>query len=286
MSLDRVQSLPPELSDLRGRSVCLGPTLDVVLGQREYPVPVAKLLGEALLLAVALAATLKYDGVFTLQIKGDGPVSLIIADVVAASPPVADDEQYLSHSVVRGTARFNPDLVARMTADPYMPPLALLGKGWLAFTVDQGGDTERYQGIVALRGTTLAACLQHYFQQSEQVPTAIRLSLDQRDGFWSGSAALLQRLPGQRGAEDVLLEQVSGAMVERLFDQEAGRLIEVGAIRPGCRCSRERVAATLRALDRTEIESLRDDGAIRVTCEFCNTTYSFDEQQLAEAYAA
>jgi molecular chaperone Hsp33 len=271
---------------------------------------VARLLGETVVLAVTLAATLKYDGVFTLQLKGDGPVSLAVADVQAA-----DGERR-----VRGYARFDAAAVSAAVAGEtgetgdIGDAAALLGRGWLAFTVDQGGETERYQGIVALSGATLAECVQHYFQQSEQLPTGLRLALapavtaTATATGWHGAALLVQRLPGDADVREaptgsaelddwrramVLMATLGpGELLDaglsdhdllyRLFHEDGVRVFEPASVTAGCRCSHDRVARMLRSLPRAELEAeaARHDGAIEVTCEFCNAAYRFDASQL------
>src|SRR5215471_5313406 len=138
---DLVQPFRIDPFALRGRLVRLGPTVDRILSQHDYPEPVAAILGEAIALAVTLAGALKYDGVFTLQTKSDGPVRLIVADVS-------------TEGAVRGYAQYDRDrLPAHLAGSPSVPDL--IGAGYIAFTVDQGENTERYQGIVELAGATL-----------------------------------------------------------------------------------------------------------------------------------
>jgi len=308
-STDRVLPFQTERSHLRGRLVRLGPLLSHILGRHDYPDAVARLLGETALLAVALASNLKYDGVFTLQVKGDGPVGLIVVDVVCGLVP---SDIGPAARTVRGVARFDRDAVAKMTADPHMLQMSLVGKGWLAFTVDQGPDTERYQGIVALRGKTLAECVQHYFLQSEQLATGITLAISNEIGLWNGTALLLQRLPTDSeppgtapgttdeddwrramvlmatlGAAEMLDPALADAdLLWRLFHEDGVRVFDQNLLVPGCRCSRDKVSSTLRALDRTDVESLREDGMVKVTCEFCNTEYRFDDRELTLLYDA
>ncbi|MEI6558040.1 MAG: Hsp33 family molecular chaperone HslO [Rhodospirillaceae bacterium] len=296
---DRVLPFQTERTPLRGRLVRLGPLLGGMLGRHDYPEPVARLLGETALLAAALGSILKYDGVFTLQIKGDGPVGLMVVDIVgtlAATP-----------RVVRGYARFDHDAVAKMAADPHLLSMSLVGRGWLAFTVDQGPDTERYQGIVALRGRTLAECVQHYFLQSEQLATGLRVAIGHENGVWNGTALLLQRLPGDgpsAGADPgsseeddwrramvlmatltapELLDQDLGdqPLLWRLFHEDGIRVFEENHLIEGCRCSRDKVISVLRSLDRAELDGLRENGIVTVTCEFCTSAYRFDDRELA-----
>ncbi|WP_114392180.1 Hsp33 family molecular chaperone HslO [Oleisolibacter albus] len=299
---DIVQPFLLERSALRGRLVRLGPALDEILTRHAYPEPVARLLAETILLAATLAAALKYDGIFTLQTKGDGPVAYTVADVTS----VGD---------LRGYARFDQDrLTEQQSHKGFQADLgSLLGSGYLAFTVDQGENTERYQGIVELRGADLSAAVRHYFRQSEQLASAIRSAVGKdADGKWVGGAVMLQTLPPEdaglfadyrpgNSEEDwnragILLNTVAEAelldpalpantLLYRLFHEEAPRVHERRELRPGCRCSRERVSTALRSIERTELDDLREDGKVKVSCEFCNTTYAFDDADLDRVYA-
>src|SRR5215475_1943589 len=160
---DLVQPFQIEPFALRGRLVRLGPALDSILTRHAYPAPVATMLGEAITLALALAGALKYEGVFTLQTKGDGPIKLMVADVTTAG-------------AIRGYAQFDAARLEAETAATGSVP-RLLGAGYLALTVDQGEHTERYQGIVELQGSTLAECVHHYFRQSEQVEAGLKVAV-------------------------------------------------------------------------------------------------------------
>ena len=168
-----------EAQGLRGRLVRLGPLADDILHRHHYPAPVARLLAEMLALAALLAGALKYEGVFTLQTSGNGPVRLMVADVTSAG-------------AMRAYAQFD---AARLPAEGDASVPRLLGAGHLAFTVDQGDFTDRYQGIVDLDGATLADCVHHYFRQSEQLQCALRLAVTEHDGHWRAGALMLQRLP-------------------------------------------------------------------------------------------
>lgn len=148
---------------LSGRMARLGEAVDDVLRRHDYPEPVAELLGEAIALSAILAGALKFDGIFTLQVQGDGPVSLLLADVQTADGA----ERY----EVRGYAKYDADALAAHDAAG-----TLLGEGYFALTVDQGAHTERYQGMVEITGSNLAECAQHYFRQSQQMDAAITLS--------------------------------------------------------------------------------------------------------------
>ena len=148
-----------EVPGLRGRLVRLGAIVDEILSRHAYPEPVASLLGEHLALTGALASMLKFDGIFTLQTKGDGPVTMMVADVTTAGG-------------LRGYAEFDGAAVAEMIERQAERPITcnrLLGAGYLAYTVDQGGQSERHQGIVELTGESLADTIHHYWTCIEKV---------------------------------------------------------------------------------------------------------------------
>lgn len=281
---------------LRGRLVRLGPAIDRILSQHDYPAPVATLLGEAITLAVMLAGALKYDGVFTLQTKGDGPIGLMVADVSTTG-------------AVRGYAQFD---AAKLAAAPAMTDESpsvpdLLGHGYIAFTVDQGEHTDRYQGIVELLGATLADCAQHYFRQSEQIQAGIKLAVGRAGpgSGWRAGGLMLQRVPPEGGytviADDVedgwrraMVLMSSATAVElidpglapnrllyRLFHEDGVRVFHTQPLEARCRCSRERIERILRAFPADEIEDMQKERQTTVTCEFCSTSYVFEAAELA-----
>ena len=277
-----------ESSGIRGRLLRLGPAAEGILSRHAYPAALAGVLAELLALAGSLSSLLKYEGVFTLQTSGDGPVATMVADVT-------------SDGVLRGYAGFDAPRLA--AASPIAAPIPqLLGKGHLAFTVDQGEDSERYQGIVALSGESLADCLQHYFLQSEQSRTGILVASREAEAGWRSAALVLQRLPEEaRQAPDqdedswqrAMLLQATCTTSElldpnlaprdllfRLFHEEGVRVFEPRPLVDGCRCSRERLEVVLRSLPRDDVMALREDGKVIVTCEFCSKAYDFDSDAL------
>ena len=296
---DLVLPFQIEASRLRGRIVKLGPALDEILTRHKYPEPVARFLAETMALAVLLSSMLKYDGIFTLQTKGDGPIKLMVADITS----VGD---------IRAYAQYDEDALKKAADDVAIAPApALLGKGYIAFTVDQGPNTDRYQGIVELYGKTLADCVQHYFRQSEQIDTGLTVSVDQENGngAWRAGGIMVQRLPQDptekvlgSGHEDdwrramVLLSSTTGEellspdlaasdLLFRLFHEDGVRVWQPKALRFGCRCSRERVADMLSSLPRDEVQELKiDDGRVEVVCQFCSTAYHFDDADLDRVY--
>lgn len=291
---DIVQPFQIEGPGLRGRLVRLGSAVDTVLKRHDYEPPVAALLAEALALAAALSAALKYEGIFTLQIKGDGPVRMMVADVT-------------SDGALRGYADVKGDLPSE--ADILAAPVPrLIGAGHLAFTVDQGSHTERYQGIVELTGASLAECVHHYFEQSEQFGAVMQLAAGRNDaGLWRAGAMMLQRLPDHEPIiilEErdeawrravILMSSVTGEelldrdlapadLLFRLFHEDGVRIYGPQELAFGCRCSRERAEHILGSLPRAEVEALYEDGRITVTCQFCNAAESFTPGNIAALF--
>ncbi len=306
---DLIQPYQIERFALRGRLVRLGAVADAILTQHDYPEPVAAILGETLALAAVLAGALKYKGVFTLQTKGDGPVSMLVADVT-------------SEGNMRGYAQFDAARLGAALDGPVEGPVPrLLGAGHLAFTVDQGPETERYQGIVDLAGATMAECAHHYFRQSEQLETAILLACERVEApegvntdaepRWRAAGITLQRMPASGGGGafgedededcwrraltlmatvrgDELLGPAPGPhdLLYRLYHEDGVRVFRPRRLVARCRCGREGVAATLGALPRGELADMKIDGNVVVTCQFCNADYVFDDSQLEALFAS
>jgi molecular chaperone Hsp33 len=292
---DRVLPFQIEASALRGRIVRLGPVLDEVLRHHAYPKPVAERLAEMLALAALLSGALKFEGVFTLQIKGDGPVKLMVADVTSAGH-------------MRGYAQFDAAMVAGLSSGPTPSVPRLFGAGYLALTVDQGAHTERYQGIVELTGATLAECVHGYFRQSEQLEAAVMVAARAPAGGgnqgWRAGALMLQRLPagGSEMALDdadeawrralILMSSCSPAeltaaelssedLLYRLFHEDGVRVFRDHGLEAKCRCSRDRVVRVLEALPRQDLDEMKVEGEVVVTCEFCSRVYRFGDADIA-----
>lgn len=279
---DEIRPFQIEGPGVRGRLVRLGPALEGMFAPHDYPEVVAALLGEAVALSCVLSSGLKYDGVFILQTQSDGPIRMMVADVS-------------SNGDLRSCARFDEDGLGELPEENPVPHL--LGSGHLAFTVDQGDHMERYQGITGLDGATLSECAHHYFRDSEQVETAIVLAADAGDPV-RAAGLMIQRLPedGEETDEDAwrrcvaLMSSVTRDellnpelspedLLFRLFHDDGVRLFEAKDLRYACRCSREKVAAALKTIDPAEVASLAEDGAVKVTCEFCKATYAFDPSE-------
>ena len=307
---DLVQPFMLESSGIRGDLVRLGSVADHIITRHAYPDALAALLCEMLALTAMLSSMMKYDGVFSLQTKGDGPVGLMVADMTS--------EGYLRGYAGFDAAKLEAALAGEDGApDGARPGVAeLLGTGYLAFTMDQGPDMERYQGIVDLSGPALADCLQHYFRQSEQIQTGLIVASGGARGAWTSAGLILQRVPGQgagQGAgpnapagppdedawrramilqasctEDELLDPdlPVNDLLYRLFHEEGVRVFRRRPLDARCSCSRKRLEKTLRAMPRAEIEDLKLDGKVIVTCEFCNRRYRFDGAALDRIYAS
>lgn len=285
---DQVQPFQIEASSLRGRLIRLGPALDRIVAAHGYPEPVAALLAEMVVLAGMLASALKYDGIFTLQATGNGPVSALMADVTSAGD-------------MRGYARVDRERLPEAGREP-TELRTLLGKGHLAFTVDQGSHTQRYQGIVELTGGTLAECLQFYFRQSEQIDAGLKVAVGRRDAQWRGGGLMVQRLPEDPGTvasdkqedwrramilmgsctPDELIDPGLSArgLLYRLFHEDGVRVYAPMSVQKGCRCSRERIANILASFSEAEVKDCMVAENVVITCEFCNSRYVFGRSEV------
>ncbi len=266
---------------VRGELVHLNACWRAMLDNHDYPAPVRRLLGEAMAAVVLLASILKFKGQLTLQIHGNGPLTLLVAQ--------CDAERH-----IRGIAKWEgSDLPETLSG--------LTGDGRLAITIETGKDGERYQGIVAAEGETLAACLEGYFENSEQLPTRLWLAADDN----SAAGMLLQQLPGQAASEEaaddwrraqLLAETLSEEelmgldnveVLHRLFHEDQLRLFDPAPVAFRCSCSRERVDSALRLLGRGELEDLAEaDGSVEVRCEFCGRSYPLDPVDLEQLFTA
>jgi molecular chaperone Hsp33 len=300
--------------DLRGRIVRLGAAVDTILSSHDYPVPVAKLLGEAIVLTVMLGSALKIDGRFILQTQSDGPVSMLVVN-------------FTSPGKVRACARFDAGRVAAAIAANAADHGKLLGRGHLAMTIDQGAEMSRYQGLVPLEGGNLEQAAHEYFARSEQIPTRVRLAVAEEfrasnDGprrHWRAGGILLQFLPksidrarqadldpgdappgtaphvipeddawveGRSLVETIndieLLDPdlSSERLAYRLFHEPGVRVFRAATVEAHCSCSRGSVENMLRSFPQTDRDDMVEDGKITVTCEFCSSTYVFAPNEI------
>jgi molecular chaperone Hsp33 len=277
----------------RGQLVHLGPAWAAMMEHHDYPPEVRDALGEAVAAAALLSSTLKYDGLLSLQLRGEGPMHLMLVECTDGL-------------AMRAVARFrNP---------PDTRDLRVLsGNGTLTVTVESGSAANRYQGIVPLAGASMGDCLRAYFEHSEQLPTRLWLRADGD----SASGLLLQRLPvtarppgvTESGAGGVSEEEVEDAwrrvqlvagtvtpeelatledreLLRRLFAEDDVRMFQSAPVFFRCRCSRERVGNMLRALGREEVDSVLEEfGQVEVRCEFCSRAYRYDAVDCAVLFA-
>jgi molecular chaperone Hsp33 len=280
-------------ADLRGRIVRLGSVLREILEPLDYPRQVERLIIEAVSLTVLLSSMLKYDGIFILQAQGKGPVTRLVCDMT-------------SKGDVRATASFDKDALAMLPADVEIPLVDVMGDGYLAFTVDQGEYTERYQGIVELQKDSLEQTIQHYFQQSEQIKTSIRLAMKiDEQGQWNAGGIMLQHLPNHdkipqdaKPKEDnwvraqILLTTCKDeelldmklrdeTLLYRLFHEEGVRVYAPLKITKGCRCNMPRILGILKSLNDDEKKDVIVDGKVIINCEFCNKNFEFKPEEIA-----
>jgi molecular chaperone Hsp33 len=293
MSDDLVGAFQIEGEPVRGRLARLGPAIHEILTGHAYPDVVANLLGEACALAALVGSNLKFDGRLIVQAQGSGPVRYVVAD-------------YDTTGGLRGYCRYDADEVAKASEGFQRPGArSLLGDGVFIMTVDQGGDMDRYQGVTAIEGETLALCAEQYFAQSEQTPTRIRLAVGQADegagAHWRAGGVLIQYIAEDqaRGSteeawdrtqalfetigEDELIdpELASNTLLWRLFHEDGVRVFGSQPLRAFCRCSQDRIETVLKSFpaeDRAEM--VEDDGKIRVTCEYCSRVYAVEPASL------
>ncbi|MGC3982482.1 MAG: Hsp33 family molecular chaperone HslO [Steroidobacteraceae bacterium] len=282
---------------IRGLLIHMDASWRALLEHRDYPPVIRDTLGEAVVASVLLAATIKFDGQLTLQMKGDGPMHLLLAQCTAGLG-------------VRGLSRYNTE-ARDLSADIQQ----LTGSGNLTVTIENEDLKQRYQGIVPIEGARIAQCLETYFEQSEQLPTRLWLHADEN----GVAGLLLQRLPtpqllddsasddeAQRQAQQrirldddwrrvqligdtlkpaELLELADREILRRLFNEDDLRLYDSAPVFFKCRCSRERVSTMLQSLGRDEVQSvLAERGQVEVRCDFCNRAYAFDAVDVAQLF--
>ncbi|TNE56782.1 MAG: Hsp33 family molecular chaperone [Alphaproteobacteria bacterium] len=293
-----------ENADVRGQIVRLGDTVDEVLTKHDYPLPVSQFVGELLTFVVMFGTSLKFEGKLSLQVSGDGPVSMIVAD-------------FFTPDKLRAYAQYDKAKVATLEAEGGdLTFTDWVGKGSLALIIDQGPETDRYQGFVPLEGNNLGDCLQTYFQQSEQLATSVcaavaQVIVPQDEGAkesWRAGAIMLQHLPQPNrqkvaGEEDpkeiwnrvnILLSTTEPhelldpmlspeQLLFRLFHEDGVRVFDARHFQAGCSCDAGRVLSVLRRFDEEDQRDMLQDGKINVRCEFCNAAYDFTLEDIAAA---
>jgi molecular chaperone Hsp33 len=278
---------------IRGHLVHLDAAWRALIEHREYPAPIRDTMGEAVAASLLLAATIKFEGVLSMQLQGDGPVHLMLA-------------QCTSGLGVRGLARYR-EVGHAPAGDPAgigrRRIVDLIGTGNLTVTLETDDGSQRYQGIVPIAGQRLAESLQVYFENSEQLPTRLWLHADAT----GASGMLLQKLPGMSAVDPATVEDAwrrvqligetltpeelgsltDAELLHRLFNEDDVRLYEPAPVYFRCRCSRERVGGMLQSLGEAETHSvLLERGEVEVRCDFCNRAYVFDAVDVAQLFNA
>ncbi len=268
----------------RGRFVKCETLMDDLLAHHTYPEVVEHVVIQAVLLAILLSSALKYDGLFTMQVQGSGPVTLIVVDV-------------MSDGQIRASVRFDEDKL------PKQPKTLadVFGKGVLVFTVDQDvKEDERYQGVIELSGNDLVSSVLAYFDKSEHVATDLILLSQQKDGHRLAAGILVQQVPGKEvnpEKEDfetisVLMQSVqkkeifdaslsAEQVLFRLFHANMLTIFPKKDIRFECRCSEEKIKHVLGSFSEEQLNDMYEDGTIHVTCQFCGKTYDFKKEDLS-----
>ena len=278
---------------VRGRLVRLGDAIDAILSAHAYPEPVAALLGEACALAALIGSALKFEGRLIVQAQGDGPVRYVVAD-------------YDTQGHLRGYCRFDEAEVAAASQGFARPGAkTLLGEGVFVMTLDRGPDFERTQGITPIEGESLSLAAEHYFQQSEQIPTKVRLAVGavttEAGTAWRAGGAMIQVIAADdaRGetletwdrsralfqtlGDDELIDPTISpeTLLFRLFHEDGVRLEDPRALQAVCRCSKDRIGAVLASFGPEErADMVEPDGKIRVTCEYCATIYELEPEEI------
>ncbi|MDD1796181.1 Hsp33 family molecular chaperone HslO [Enterovibrio makurazakiensis] len=265
---------------VRGELVQLSETYQQLTGGKDYPAPVKQMLGELLVATSLLTATLKFEGSITVQIQGEGPVSLVVVN--------GNHNQ-----VMRGTSRWQDDLPESASFKE------LVGKGQMVITIEPEKG-ERYQGIVALEADTLEACLEDYFARSEQLKTRLWLRTGEFEGQARAAGMLLQILPGDESKEEEFdhLAQLTDTVkneelfsleaqdvLYRLYHQEEVKVYEPESVTFKCTCSRERSASAIAAIERQEVEQMViESGNIKLHCDYCGADYEFDSVDISAIF--
>ena len=304
-----------ENQPVRGYWVDLESAWEDLRAHTDYPPAVRDLLGEAVSAAVLLAATLKFEGTLTLQLEGQGLVRLLVAQcshdfrvrAVARLSEQEDDSEESPHFVdlgqrSEGTDPFT-DVGRAASADAFRK---LVGdQGRVLVTIEAAEREMRYQGIVPLSGNSLSECLEEYFASSEQLPTRVRLAADGKRAV----GLLVQKLPersgeepehelaaavawraAERGIESVQSAELVNATFQSVlahrFGEQDVRVFKGSSVQFACRCSEERVAGVLKTLGAEEVRDvLREQGAVEVTCEFCQRPFRFDAFAVEQLFA-
>lgn len=280
----------------RGRIVRLDNVMREIFSHAQYPDNVAAAISETTALGVLIASLMKFEGLFTLQLQGSGPISVLVADVTSAGK-------------VRATAKYDAKAIEaaqalRKTEGAIEPTPHWLEHGNLIFTIDQGKNTELYQGVVDLQGKNLEECALRYFKNSEQIDTYLHLYLNKENNVWKSAGILIQKMPQKGGTDSAVDDEALQELwnenkimtdslrqeeifnldlqevLFRLFHEHQVRVVKAQEYTFGCRCNREKLQQTLSSMQPQDIEDMMEDGKITATCSFCGQVYAFDKGEL------
>lgn len=274
---------------VRGRLIRLGPLADALLTRHAYDPVVTRLSGQMLALTAGLASALKYQGSFSIQAKGDGPLPVVLADCTDTGE-------------IRGYTRIELDRLTELLAQNPAPSAGtLLGAGYIAFSVDQGPNRERHQGIVSIEGDTLVDMALHYFATSEQLACRVQLACELTEAGWRAGALILERVPGDGGIDPEMEQEeqdeawrtalaLAGTLtnaellddaltpeqlIYRLFHAEGAAIDHARPLSYGCRCSRAKLGRVLETFPGEDLDHMAVEGEVVMTCEFCNLDFRF-----------
>ncbi len=295
---DFIQPFLIDHSSIRGRLVRVGKVLDDILGAHNYPLAVSSHLAEQIVIACLLSATLDKDGILTVQTKGDGAVRFIVVDVMAGG-------------IIRGYAEVDK---ARLKKANKQKLSDLLGKGYLAVTLDAGGSKERYQSVVELAGDSISEVFKGYFLRSQQGEIAVHVALrapGKTSTHWLAGGIIIERMPVEGGKQKEVTKEEQDEIWERtkifmrtlkdnemlgeditpqnllyrLFNEDGVWVYKLQHLKAGCRCSRARIRNVLKTLPKEELlQSLDKDGKMSVHCQFCNKRESFSRADINRLY--
>ena len=272
--------------DIRGRAVRLDHIVDEIISAHDYPQSVSAYVAQLISLSCLFSSLFKFEGIFSLQVQSSSALKMLACDVT-------------SKGEVRACASFDED---HADEDDFKP-----GEGYVVFTIDQESEKDRYQGIVQIHNGDLVETVQHYFNQSEQIPTGIKAVCNQdADGRWTAGGVLLQRLPDQGGTAEktdkidardqwqhamVLLSSLTDEeicdrdlslhdVLLRLFHAEGPRVFDPIPLVKKCRCSRDKLLGVLRSMDPAERADITKEPEIEVQCEYCAEKYKFSAEDI------
>ena len=275
---DQLHRFIIENTAVRGEIIHLDATWQAVLERADYPDSVRSILGEAMAACALLASTIKFKGSLILQIRGNGPLHLLVV-------------QTTSEGGMRAIARWQDEV-------PDHNLNSIFGEGQMVMTIEPE-EGEAYQGIIALQGEHLKHAIEAYFTQSEQLNTQLWLSANEH----RCSGLLLQEMPESEGdnmdawqkantlaatiTNKELLNLPATEVLHRLFHEDDVRVFDAEPLYFRCGCSRDRISTMLLSLGSLEVHDIiEEQGQITIDCEFCNAHYEFDKVDVETIFAA